>query len=180
MDLEYSPGTPEDLFGKKARLLVAQMTYPELANFLLTHRTPQQAEQDLRDIARGICESLLKIWKPKSRKVTGLIKELLKVIWKGKMKYKVIERTPDKRPLKVEFIDMDCKLCKSEGEVLEADFEGFHYCSAVSGFMQVLLEHMAAQGTMDLQYKSVDVKTISSKVSGGEQCVHLVTFNYEE
>ncbi|MHA1130391.1 MAG: hypothetical protein ACTSQI_05540 [Candidatus Helarchaeota archaeon] len=178
MQLEYSPGSPEDLFGRKVRLLVAQMTYPELVNFLIARRTPQEAEKDLHDISSGICESLLKIWKPKSRKVVGLIKELLKVIWKGKLKYKILERTSDKRPLTVEFIDVDCKLCKSEGEILEA--EGIHYCAAVAGFIEYLLNFMAEQGTMQLNYKSVVVKTISSKANGDDRCAHLVTFNYEE
>ncbi|MHA1648623.1 MAG: hypothetical protein ACTSYB_00395, partial [Candidatus Helarchaeota archaeon] len=138
---------------------------------------PEQAEEDLRDVAKGICKSLLKLWKPKSRTVTGLINELLKVIWNGKIKHKIIERTPDGRPIKVHFYDLDCKLCKSEGEVLEA--EGISYCAAVGGFIEELLNFKAKEGTMKLNYKSVKTKTISSKASGGDLCIHECIFNYE-
>lgn len=178
MDLEYNPGTPDLLFGKKVRLLVAQMTYPDLVAFLLEHRTPEEAEKDLRDISKRLCVSLLEIWEPKSRTVTGLIRELLKVIWGGKIKYKILERTPDKHknPYKVKFIDKDCKICKSEQEVLEA--EGIHYCAAVTGFIEFLLNYMAEKGTMKLAYKYVIGESLSSKASGGKTCSHLVTFYY--
>jgi len=176
MTLEYNPGTPEDLFGKKARVLVAQMTYPDLVNFLLHHRTPEQAEEDLRDISMRICKKLLELWKPKSRKVLNLIKELLRLIWGGNMIFKVIQYDDRKRPLLVQFIDKDCKICKSGEEVLEVS--KIHYCSAISGFVEYLLNYMAQQGTMKLKYKSADVRTTSSKGNGDKQCIHFCTFTY--
>lgn len=176
MEKKYSPGTPEDLFGRKVRLLVAQMTYPELVNFLTQHRGGKDAEQDLRDVGANTCKGLLKVWKPKSRSVISLIKELLKVIWNGKMGHKVLKRTSDKRPLLVEFIDKDCKLCKSEEEVLEV--EGLHYCAAVSGFMEELLNYMANKGTMKLPYKTAQVETVSSIGSGDNKCSHVCMFSY--
>lgn len=176
MDQKYSPGTPEDLFGKKVRLLVAQMTYPELVNFLNQHGGPESAELHLRDVGAKTCRSLLKVWKPKSRTVIGLIKELLKIIWNGKMDYKVLERTEEKRPLLVEFTDRDCKLCKSEEEVLEV--EGLHYCSAVSGFIEELLNYMAKKGSMKLKYKAIQAETVSSVGSGDKKCRHVVMFEY--
>jgi hypothetical protein len=176
MRLEYSPGTPKDLFGKKVRVLVAQMTYPDLVNFLLQYHSPEQAEEDLRDISTRICKKLLELWKPKSTTVVSLIKELLTLIWGGNIIAKIIQRDEQKRPLLVQFIDKDCKLCKSGEELLEA--KGIHYCSAVSGFVEFLLNYMAQQGTMKLKYKSADVRTTSSKGSGDKQCIHFCTFTY--
>ncbi|TFG06013.1 MAG: hypothetical protein EU536_00285 [Promethearchaeota archaeon] len=176
MKLEYSPGTPKDLFGKKARVLVAQMTYPELVNFLLQHGSPKEAEEHLRDVGRNVCRSLLTQWAPKSRSVIGLIKELLKIIWNGKMDYKIRERTSNNYPSVVEFIDTDCKLCKSEEETLEV--EELHYCAAVSGFIEALLNHMALQGVMKLPYQIAEVQTISSIGSGQKKCIHLCRFSY--
>ena len=176
MPLEYSPGTPQDLFGKKVRVLVAQMTYPDLVNFLLQHHSPEQAEEDLRDIAQRICKKLLEVWKPKSRTLLKLTKELLGMIWGGDIILKVIQRDELKRPILVQFIDKDCKLCKSGEEVLEV--KGVHYCSAVSGFVEYLLNYMAQQGTMKLKYKSADVRTTSSKGNGDKQCIHFCTFTF--
>ena len=176
MEQKRSPGTPEDLFGQKARLLVAQMTYPELVNFLTQHRGVAEAERDLRDVGAKTCRGLLKLWKPKSRSVINLMKELLKVIWNGRMGHKVLERDSEKRPLLVEFIDKDCKLCKSEEEVLEV--EGLHYCAAVSGFMEELLNHMAKKGVMKLAYKSCQVETHQSIGSGDKKCSHVCMFEY--
>lgn len=176
MNLEYNPGRPEDLFGKKVQVLVAQMTYPDLVHFLLQHRTPEQAEEDLRDIATRICKKLLEVWKPKSRTVLGLVKELLRLIWGGDMTFKVIQHDGRKRPLLVQLIDKNCRLCKSGEEVLEVS--GIHYCAAVSGFIEYLLNYTAQKGTMKLKYKSVDVRTISSKGSGGTQCIHYCAFTY--
>jgi len=176
MPLEYSPGTPQDLFGKKARVLVAQMTYPDLVNFLLQYHSPEQAEEDLRDIANRICKKLLEMWKPKSTTLLNLTRELLGLIWGGNIILKVIQRDDQKRPILVQFIDKDCKLCKSGEEVLEV--KGLHYCSAVSGFVEYLLNHMAQQGTMKLKFKSADVRTTSSKGSGDKQCIHFCTFTF--
>jgi len=176
MPFEYSPGKPEDLFGKKARVLVAQMTYPDLVHFLLQHRTPEQAEEDLRDIATRICKKLLELWKPKATTVLKLIKELLGLIWGGDMTFKIVQRDDHKRPLLVKFIDKNCKLCQSGEEVLEVS--GIHYCSAVSGFGEYLLNYTAQKGTMKLKYKSTDVRTTESKGSGGTQCIHFCTFTY--
>ncbi|HUX99521.1 MAG TPA: hypothetical protein VMV49_08215 [Candidatus Deferrimicrobium sp.] len=175
MNLEYSPGRPEDLFGKKARLLVAQMTYPELLGFLQQHRTSIQVEEDLRDIGKRICTKLLELWNPKAKTIMGLTKELMKVLWNGKIAFKILERDAYKRPTQVLFIDKDCKLCKSEGEIVEA--EGVHYCAAVSGFIETLLN--AQKGTMKLSYTTVKVKTISSRASGDKECIHSCEFMYE-
>ncbi|MHA1267372.1 MAG: hypothetical protein ACTSRS_19190 [Candidatus Helarchaeota archaeon] len=176
MIAKRSPGSPHDLFGKKVRLLVAQMTYPELVNFLLQKTSPEEAETHLRDVGSRVCKGLLEIWQPKSRTVVGLIKELLKIIWNGKMKYRIMERTATKEPRIVQFIDRDCKLCKSEEEMLEV--EGIHYCAAVSGFIETLLNHMARQGLMKLPYKSATTRTISSVGSGDKNCIHVCEFEY--
>jgi hypothetical protein len=116
------------------------------------------------------------LWKPKSRTLLKLTKELLGMIWGGDIILKVIQRDELKRPILVQFIDKDCKLCKSGEEVLEV--KGVHYCSAVSGFVEYLLNYMAQQGTMKLKYKSADVRTTSSKGNGDKQCIHFCTFTF--
>ncbi|NVM54184.1 MAG: hypothetical protein HWN66_10830 [Candidatus Helarchaeota archaeon] len=176
MNLEYSPGTPSDLFGKKVRLLVAQMTYPELVGFLVQHRSLSQAEEDLRDIGRGICTKLMEIWKPKARTVVKLVNQLLKIVWNTKLKYRIADRTADMKPLNVQFIDTNCKLCQSEREVIE--YQDIRYCSASAGLIEALLNQKAKEGVMKLPYTSVKVETIGSKASGDPFCIHLCTFNY--
>ena len=175
----YSPGTPEDLIDKKARLIVAQMTYPELVNFLLKYHTPEEVEEDLREIARRMCRKLFELWSPKSKTVKGAINDLIKFIWGGKLKYRIIEKDEKKRPLRANMIDKDCKLCKTHNlPIFHHEVKEVQFCAAISGFLEELLNLMAKKGTMVLKYKSVEVRTVASVGSGYSKCIHVCTFKY--
>lgn len=155
------------------------MVYPELVHFLLNHREPKQAEEDLRDIANKICRKLLENWSPKSRTIEGVLKELLKFIWNSKFKSKTLEKDSNKRPIRVLLIDKDCKLCKiSDRPIFRGIIKEIHYCAAIGGFLEGLFNYMASKGSMKPNYKGVEVATLSSIGSGDGRCAHLVTFKY--
>ena len=179
MDLLYDPGNPEDLIDKKVNLFVAQMTYPELVNFLLVNRNPKQAEEDLQDVAKRISKKLLEYWKPKSKTLKGVIKDLIKFIWAGKFKSEVLEWDFKKRPLRMLLIDKDCKLCKAKDlPIFHQDLKEIHYCAAVSGFIDEYLNQLAVISHIKLAFKSVEVNTVSSIGSGDDRCAHLCKFKY--
>jgi hypothetical protein len=155
------------------------MTYPELVNFLLQHRDPKQAEKDLQEIAGNISEKLLEYWKPKSKTMKALLKELIKFIWGGKFKIEVLEKDFKKRPLRVMLIDKDCKLCKAKKlPIFHGDIKEIHYCVAVSGFVEKYLKQLAARDNTKLNFISVEANTVSSIGSGDDRCAHLCKFKY--
>jgi hypothetical protein len=182
MKLITNPGTPQELFEDRANLLVAQMTYPELINFLLKHRNPKQAEDDLHDITRNMLKHILEVWKPKAKTMDKTLNELISVVRGGKfktLKYRVIERDSNKRPLQAIIVDKDCILCKGQKlPIFQPKVKEIYYCSAIAGFVEAYLNSKILRQNLNATYKSVEVRTISSIGSGDKICSHSCILQY--
>ncbi|MHA1301656.1 MAG: hypothetical protein ACTSO9_19725 [Candidatus Helarchaeota archaeon] len=180
--LDKMRGIPEDLYGKKVLHLVAQMAYPTVVGFLAEHLGAEGAAQNLRDIGSNICKKFLKVYKPKKKKISPVIKEFFEVLWEDKkIKLKVIEKDKSKRPVRINIIDGNCGLCPKKEELVE--IEGLNYCVAVSGFIETLLNELNDRnyplGIKSAKDTVFRVETLTSRSPENKKCIHQIQIFYK-
>jgi hypothetical protein len=168
-------GNTQDLFEAQVNQMVCKRALPEVVAFLFTKRGPDQAKEDLRDIANIITHRLLLVWTPKKRKPVELIKEMMYVFFGNKkIKGKILERI-NKKPSKIAIRDYDCPICPDrKGE--EVVIKGLHYCVPVSGAMEAVLNYMSERKLVP--FTKVKVQTEKSTGSGDPYCEHILTLEY--
>jgi predicted hydrocarbon binding protein len=169
-------GKIEDLFNAKVSLLVVRRALPEVIGFLVNKRGPEQAERDLRDIGNIIAQRMLMVWSPKTPKPFQIIKDLMRIfLGNKKLKGKIVERAKG-QPLKIVIRDYDCPLCPElKKEALEVSV--IHYCVAVSGFVESVLNHLIEHKVAP--YTKAKCNTVKSVGSGDKFCEHVITLEYE-
>jgi predicted hydrocarbon binding protein len=169
-------GNIQELFDAQVNMMVSKRALPEVIAFLITHRGVEQAEEDLRDIARIITQRLLLVWVPKSMKPFKMFKEMMQLFFGNKkVKGKVLERD-NKKPVKIAIRDYNCPICPDQkGE--EVEVSGLHYCVAVSGTMNAIFDHMIENNLVP--YSKADCRTVKSVGSGDEYCEHIITVEYK-
>jgi len=179
--LDKMRGAPEDLYGRKALHIVAQMAYPAVVAFLAEHYGAEEATEHLRDLGSRICKKLMRVYKPKKKKFGPLIKEFFNTCWEDKkIKVKAVEKNKLKRPTKFLIYDKDCGLCPKEEEL--EPIENLNFCSAISGFLETMLQELTAKNyPIGFKYdKNVTFKvdTLQSRGSGKKKCIHEIKVFY--
>lgn len=168
-------GNPQDLFESQVSTMVARRSFPEVVGFLVSKRGAEQAEQDLRDIARIIVERMLLVWIPKKHKPFEIVKEMMKLFFGNtKVKGKVLEKFQG-RPSKIAIRDHDCPICpEQKGEELEVT--EIHYCTPVAGFVEAVIQYLMDQDLVP--YTKVKCSTVKSVGSGDKHCEHIIDLTY--
>ncbi|MHA1129449.1 MAG: hypothetical protein ACTSQI_16890 [Candidatus Helarchaeota archaeon] len=177
MDSPTRIGNIQELFEAQVNVMVSKRALPEVVAYLIVKRGVEQAEEDLRDIARIITERLLLVWIPKSNKPFKIFKEMMGLFFGNKkIKGKVLERKK-KRPTKIAIRDYNCPICpdKKGEEVVVSEI---HYCVAVSGTVNTIFEYLIANKLVP--YLKADCQTIKSVGSGNEYCEHVINIEYKE
>ncbi|NVM52947.1 MAG: hypothetical protein HWN66_04530 [Candidatus Helarchaeota archaeon] len=168
-------GNIEELFKSKVSDIVARRSLPDVVGFLVNKRGPEQAEKDLRDIARIITERMLMVWKPKGRKPFNLFKEMMNLFFGNKkVKGRVIERM-NKRPTKIVIRDFNCPICPEKTKE-DLEVPEIHYCTPVSGFVETMIKHLMNQDIVP--YTKVTCNTVASVGSGDKYCEHIIDLEY--
>jgi hypothetical protein len=177
VDNETRIGNIQDLFEAQVNMMVNKHALPEVVAFLITHRGAEQAEQDLRDIARIITERLLLAWVPKSHKPFKIFKETMQLFFGNKkLKGRVLERF-GKKPKKIAVRDYNCPICPdNKGEVVE--ISDVHYCVVVSGTMNTIFDYLITNNLVP--YVKADCQTVKSVGLGDEYCEHIINIKYKE
>jgi len=168
-------GNIQDVYKAQGLLMVVKYSLPDVMGFILKKRGPEQAEKDLRDIGKTIAERILMVWKPKSTNPVEVLNEIKKKFFSGKkVRGEVLERF-GKAPSKILIHEKDCPVCPEEkGEELEVS--QVHYCSAISGFTEALLNYLVS--TKQTLYTKASCKTVASVGSGDKDCQMLIELKY--
>jgi hypothetical protein len=163
------------IYKAQGLLMVVKYALPDVIGFILNKRGPEQAEKDLRDIGKTIAERMLMVWKPKSTNPVEILNEVKKKFFSGKkVRGQVLERF-GKAPSKILIHEKDCPVCpEKRGE--EVEISQIHYCSAIAGFTETLLNTLAS--TKQTQYTKASCKTVASVGSGDKECQMLIELKY--
>ena len=182
--LDKIKGTPQDLYKDKAALMILQIILPQYTAYLVNKLGREDARLALREIAGNIALRIPRVWVPKSSSLNKIILEVYKEMFGGvKLKLKTLEKVKTKpykgNPRVIIGIDKKCGLCPEiKGE--EFQFKGFHFCTPISGFLEVFLnELIKLDFPFKKEYSYVTVETIASKSSGDKYCKHKGTIYYK-
>ena len=175
MEFSTRIGKIQDLYEAQVSLMVAVRSLPEVVGFLVSRRGPEQAEEDLRDIGNTILKRILMVWSPKNTKPFKVFKELMhKFFGNKKLKGKVEERI-DGMPSKIIVRDYNCPLCPSK-KVEELEVSEIHYCIAISGFLEGILNHLVEYKVVP--FTKAKCNTVASVGSGDKYCEHIINLEY--
>ncbi|NVM00917.1 MAG: hypothetical protein HWN67_01155 [Candidatus Helarchaeota archaeon] len=181
--LDKMRGTPDDLYGRKVLHLVAQMAYPAVVGFLAEQCGIEDAKIHLRDIGSKVSKRLMKVYKPKKKKLIPLIKEFFMMLWEDKkIKVKTLEKDKSKRPIKLRIIDGNCGLCPKEEEL--EPIEGLNFCIPISGFLEAMFNELVEinhpLGIKRIIGSSIEFKanTIISRGPDSKKCIHEIEISY--
>lgn len=168
-------GNIKDVYDAQGLLMVVKYSLPDVMGFILKKRGPEQAGKDLRDIGKTIAERILMVWEPKSTEPVEVLNEIKKKFFSGKkVRGEILERF-GKAPSKILIHERDCPVCpEKKGEELEVS--QLHYCSAIAGFTEALLNHLV--GTRQTLYSKAICTTVASVGSGDKECQMLIELKY--
>lgn len=170
-------GTIQKIFEADGLLTTVKYALPDVIAFLISKRGTEQAEKDLIDIGKMIAERMLIIWKPQNNDPIKLLKEIKKKFFKKtkEPKGKVLEKYRD-GPSKILIRDRDCPVCPEKGKGEEVEVSEIHYCTAISGFVEAVLNYLIRNKLAP--YTQASCKTIASVGSGHDACEMIIDLKY--
>lgn len=164
------------IYKAKGLLMVVKYALPDVIGFILSKRGPEQAEKDLRDIGKTIAERILMVWKPKNpRNIVEVLNEIKQKFFSGKKVRGEVLKQFGKVPSTILIHEKDCPVCPEKRRE-EVEVSQVHYCSAIAGFTETLLNHLASSKLT--VYTSASVKTVASVGSGDKECQMLIELKY--
>lgn len=166
-DVGFIELTREELLNSKFSRSILPIIYAQLMPMIKDKWGTEQGKEVLRDFGRRVIRGIMRYWKPKSKNVPGIIKEVYKFLFGIKsVKAQTIKR--GKKIQKWIMTDKECPLCWTGIEE-----EEIHYCVALSGAIEELFNTLPRTG----KYKKlpfVTATTIESKAFGANRCVHEI------
>lgn len=170
-------GTIQKIFEADGLLTTVKYALPDVMAFLISERGVVQAEKDLLAIGKMTAERMLIIWKPRNSNPIKLLKEIKKGFFKKtkEPKGKILERFGG-APSKILIRDRDCPVCPEKGAGEEVEVSQIHYCTAISGFVEAVLNYLIQNKLAP--YTQASCKTVASVGSGHKYCEMLIDLKY--
>ncbi len=119
----------------------------------------------LRNFGKRVIKDILVYWLPKGRTIPALVQNMYKFIFY--IKIHKIKEFPNETPRRWLVYDNKCPLCWEGTEE-----EDIHFCVAMAGAIEELLNNFHEFGYKDIPRVSVD--TLTSRAHGEDICTHEI------